>query len=96
MKIVAMIPARMGSQRIPKKNIRLLNGLPLISYIIRAAKEAGCFDDIYVNSEADLLGQIAEEEGVKFYKRPEHLSTNSATNDEFAEDFIKNVGISIS
>lgn len=91
MKIIAMIPARMGSQRIPKKNIRLLNGVPLISYIIRAAKEAGCFDDIYVNSESDILGQIAEEEGVKFYKRPEHLSANSATNDEFAEDFIKNV-----
>ena len=39
MKTIAMIPARLGSKRIPKKNIRLLNGMPLISYAIRAAKE---------------------------------------------------------
>jgi CMP-N-acetylneuraminic acid synthetase/quercetin dioxygenase-like cupin family protein len=95
MKIVAMIPARMGSQRIPKKNIRLLNGVPLISYIIRAAKKADCFDEIYVNSEADILGEIATEEGVKFYKRPEYLSTDTATNDHFAEDFIKNIDCDI-
>ena len=91
MKTVAMIPARMGSTRIPKKNIRLLNGVPMISYIIRAAKAANCFDEIYVNSESDLLGKIAVEEGVKFYKRPERLSTNSATNDEFTADFMSNV-----
>lgn len=87
-KIIAMIPARMGSKRVPKKNIRLLNGTPLISYIIRAAKESGCFDEIYVNSESDILGQIAKSEGVKFYKRPNSLSTDTATNDGFVEDFL--------
>ena len=91
MKVVAMIPARFGSKRIPKKNIRLLNGIPLISYIIRAAKEAKCFDEIYVNSESDILGEIAEKEGVSFYKRPAELSTDSATNDEFTQDFMNNV-----
>jgi len=88
MKTIAMIPARMGSKRIPKKNIRLLNGIPLISYIIRATKHAGCFDEIYVNSESDIIGEIAIAEGVKFYKRPEHLTTDSATNDDFAMDFM--------
>jgi CMP-N,N'-diacetyllegionaminic acid synthase len=87
-KTIAMIPARMGSKRVPKKNIRLLNGTPLISYIIRAAKESGCFDEIYVNSESDILGQIAKSEGVKFYKRPSSLSTDTATNDGFVEDFL--------
>tara|TARA_R110000782_G_scaffold128328_1_gene219929 strand:+ start:1544 stop:2671 length:1128 start_codon:yes stop_codon:yes gene_type:complete len=91
MKVVAMIPARFGSKRIPKKNIRLLNGIPLISYIIRAAKEAKCFDEIYVNSESDILGEIAEKEGVKFYKRRAELSTDSATNDEFTQDFMNNI-----
>jgi len=90
-RIVAMIPARMGSKRVPKKNIRLLNGIPLISYIIRAAKQSGCFDEIYVNSEAAVLRVIAEEEGVKFYERPEHLSTDEATNDDFVQDFLLNV-----
>lgn len=91
MKLVAMIPARLGSKRIPKKNIRLLNGIPLISYTIRAVKESGCFDEIYVNTESDLIGQIAESEGVKFYKRSPHLSTDSATNDDFSLDFLNNV-----
>ena len=90
MKIVAMIPARLGSKRIIKKNIRLLNDVPLIKYIIRAAKAAECFDEIYLNSESDIFAKIAEEENISFYKRPAHLSTDSATNDEFTEDFLKN------
>ena len=91
MKIIAMIPARMGSKRVFKKNIRLVNGIPLISYIINAAKTAGCFDEIYVNSESEIIGSIAKKEGVKFYKRPDQFSTDSATNDHFTEDFLNNV-----
>jgi CMP-N-acetylneuraminic acid synthetase/quercetin dioxygenase-like cupin family protein len=91
MKIVAMIPARLGSQRVPKKNLRLINGKPLISYSIEAAIQAGCFDEIYVNSEADVFGEIAEGLGVKFYKRPSHLASDVAINDDFAIDFVRNV-----
>ena len=82
-KIIAMIPARLGSKRVPKKNIRLLNGIPLISYIIRAVKKAGCFDEIYVNTESEVIGKLAIKEGVKFYKRPHALSSDFATNDDF-------------
>jgi len=91
MKVVAMIPARLGSKRIEKKNIRLLNGTPLLSYIIKAAQHADCFDEIYVNSESDLIGEIALKEGVCFYKRPPALSSDSSTNDDFALDFIEKV-----
>ena len=91
MKVVAMIPARLGSKRVQRKNIRLLNGIPLISYIIRAAVDSRCFDEIYVNTESDIIGQIAIDEGVKFYKRPEYLTTDSATNDDFTLDFVENV-----
>lgn len=94
-KIVAMIPARMGSKRIPKKNIRLLNGKPLIQYAIDAAKEANCFDEIWVNSESEILRSISEESGVKFYKRPEYYASDTASNDEFAEDFFNNVDCDI-
>lgn len=86
-----MIPARLGSQRVPKKNIRLLDGQPLISYSIEAAKKSTCFDEIYVNSEADIIGEIATSLGVSFYKRPAELVSNTTINDEFAFDFIKNV-----
>jgi len=91
MKIIAMIPARLGSKRVPKKNIRNLNGIPLISYIVRAVKESGRFDEIYINSESSIFEKIAEQEGVKFYKRSQTLSSDSATNDMFALDFIENI-----
>ena len=94
-KIVAMIPARMGSKRIPKKNIRLLNGKPLIQYAIDAVKEADCFDEIWVNSDGDIIEKIALESGVKFYKRPDYYASDEASNDEFTEDFFKNVDADI-
>ena len=88
MKRVCMIPARAGSTRIPNKNTRLLGGIPLISHVIRTAKRADCFDAIYVNSESEELGKIAEEEGVFFHKRPPHLSLDAATNDDFTKEFL--------
>jgi CMP-N-acetylneuraminic acid synthetase len=90
-KIIAMIPARLGSQRIPKKNIRLINNKPLISYVIETAKKSGIFHEIYVNSESDIIGEIAVKYGVKFYKRPEKYASHESTNDDFANDFIKNI-----
>lgn len=91
MKKVAMIPVRLGSKRIRKKNLRLINGKPLISYIIESAIASGVFDEIYINSEADIFKEIADMHGIKFYKRPEHLSTDLATNDDFVLDFINNI-----
>ena len=91
MKIIGMIPARLGSKRIKKKNLRLIDGLPLIQYIINAAKASSLLDEIYINSESTQFEYIAEESGVKFYQRPEELSFDIATNDDFALDFINNV-----
>ena len=48
---IAMIPARMGSQRLQKKNLAPLKGVPLIVHAIRKCREAGVFDRIIVNSE---------------------------------------------
>jgi CMP-N-acetylneuraminic acid synthetase/quercetin dioxygenase-like cupin family protein len=91
MKIVAMIPARLGSKRILKKNIRLLNNKPLISYVVDAAKEADCFDEIYINSESELLEEISDNHNIKFYKRSDYLASDGVTNDHFADDFLQNI-----
>ena len=91
MKIIGMIPARLGSKRIKKKNLRLIDGLPLIQYIVNAAKASSLLDEIYINSESTQFADIAEESGVKFYQRPEELSFDIATNDDFALDFINKV-----
>jgi len=91
MKIIGMIPARLGSKRVPKKNLRLLSGRPLISYNIEKAVNSEVFDEVYVNSEAEIFSEIAEQYGAKFYKRPEKFSTDSANNDQFAFDFINSI-----
>lgn len=89
--LVAMIPARMGSQRLAKKNLRELDGIPLIVRAIRKCQEAGCFDEIYVNSEDEAFRPIAEGEGAKFYQRPVELGGNDATSEDFVTDFFRNV-----
>ena len=76
MKIVAEIPARAGSERVKNKNLRLLNGKPLISYAIEAAKSSTLLTDIYVNSDSDEIGKYGKSLGIKFYKRPDHLASD--------------------
>jgi len=86
-----MIPARLGSKRVKKKNLRLIDGIPLIQYIVNAAKKSSLLDEIYINSESIEFKDIADKSGIKFYQRPKKLSSDSATNDDFALDFINNI-----
>lgn len=94
-KIVAMIPCRLGSQRVPKKNLRLLAGKTLVQWVAAACRVAEVFDGIYINSEADIFEKLSRENGIQFYKRPEQLSSNSATNDDFAHDFMNNISCDV-
>lgn len=88
-KIIAMIPARMGSQRLAKKNIRKLAGIPLVSHAMRKCIKAGVFDEIWVNSESDTIGAIAKEEGLSFHKRPADLAGDDVTSEDYIYEFIK-------
>ncbi len=87
-RIIAMIPARMGSQRLKRKNLQLLHGEPLIVHAIRKCGKAGCFDEIWVNSESDEIGAIAEKEGVEYHKRPAELANSVATSEQFVYEFL--------
>ena len=86
-----MIPARIGSKRVKKKNLRLINDKPLISYIIETVKKTNFFDEIYINSDSKIFKKIADKYSVKFYERDKKFASDSSTNDDFANDFIKNV-----
>lgn len=88
-RIIAMIPARLGSTRVKRKNLRLINGKPLISFIIESAIKAKIFNEIIINSESNIFKEIAEDNKVKFYKRPEYLASDEVTNDLFAKDFLE-------
>ena len=95
MKIVGMIPARLGSSRVKKKNLRLLDGVPLVEHVVIAAKNSEYLDEVFINSEADIFREIAERNEIEFYKRPEELSSDKATNDDFAMDFINKLSCDI-
>lgn len=89
-KYVAMIPARLGSKRVPKKNLRYLGEKPLIQYPIELSLKSGLFDSVWVNTESNLLGKVAIDLGANFHKRPEELAGDKATNREFTYEFLKN------
>ena len=65
MKKLAVITARGGSKRIPKKNILSFDGQPIISYSIKAALESGVFDEVMVSTDDETIAQIALQYGAK-------------------------------
>lgn len=77
-KILAVIPARAGSKRLPKKNILPLNGRPLIEWTILAAQQSGCLASIVVSSDDPSVLKIAQEYGVIDIQRPAELASDTA------------------
>lgn len=72
---LAVIPARGGSKRIPRKNIKLFGGLPMIAWSIRAALESHCFDRVIVSTDDQEIAAIAKEYGAEVpFIRPRNLS----------------------
>ena len=65
MKNLAIIPARSGSKGLKNKNIKLLNGKPLIAYTIEAAMESGKFDEVIVSTESKEYASVAQKFGAK-------------------------------
>ena len=63
--VVALIPARSGSTRVPGKNIRPLAGHPLIAYSIAAARDAGVFDAVVVSTDGEQIAEIARHYGAE-------------------------------
>lgn len=80
MKGVAVIPARGGSKRIPKKNIKDFCGKPIIAYSIEAAVKSGIFEEVMVSTDSEEIAQIAQKYGanIPFY-RSEKMSDDYAT-----------------
>lgn len=81
MQILAVIPARGGSKGIPKKNIRLMYGKPLISYSINNAKNSHYITDVFVTTDSDEIAEVAGEYGAEVIKRDESLSSDLVTLD---------------
>lgn len=81
--ILGIIPARGGSKRLPNKNIRLLNGKPLISYIINTALKVKELSDVIVSTESEKITGIARKYGASVpFMRPKKYATDKATGNE--------------
>jgi len=80
---LAIIPARGGSQRIHRKNIRKFLGRPIIEYSIEAAIKSKCFDEIMVSTDDDEIAKISMKCGaIVPFKRSHHNSTNTASTSD--------------
>ena len=85
-RIVAVIPARSGSKRVPDKNIRLLAGHPLVAYTIAAALQSGLFDAVVVSTDSGRYADIARHYGAEVpFLRPTKFATDTSPDIEFAE-----------
>jgi CMP-N,N'-diacetyllegionaminic acid synthase len=78
---IAIIPARSGSKGLKDKNIKLLNGRPLIAYTIEAALMSSMFDEIFVSTDSEKYAAIARKNGANVpFLRSEELSSDIASS----------------
>ena len=84
--ILVVIPARGGSKGIPRKNLRLLNNKPLISYTIGTAKASEYVDDVVVTTDDSQIALIAEKFGASVVRRSEELATDDTSLDPVIHD----------
>lgn len=81
MGILALIPARGGSKGIPKKNLRLMNGKPLIAYAIENAKKSKYIRDVFVTTDSKEIEEVSKVYGAAVIKRDNELSSDLVTLD---------------
>lgn len=89
MRIVALIPARGGSKRIPRKNVKLYAGLPLIRWSISLAEKSKFIDRIVVSTDDDEIAKIANDNGADVIRRPDEISGDLSTDYECMMHYLK-------
>lgn len=84
---IAIITARGGSKRIPRKNVKLFCGKPIITYSIEAALQSGLFEEVMVSTEDEEIAQIARQVGarVPFMRSQESAGDYASTDDVLLE-----------
>ena len=90
MKTLALITARGGSKRIPRKNIKDFNGKPIMAYSIEAALKSGVYDEVMVSTDDEEIADIARKFGAKVpFLRSEKTSNDFATTTDVIEEVIE-------
>lgn len=90
MKNIAIVPARGGSKRIPRKNIKPFMGKPIIAYSIEAALQSGLFDEVMVSTDDEEIAETARKYGAKVpFMRSAEMSNDYAGTDEVILEVLK-------
>jgi pseudaminic acid cytidylyltransferase len=95
-KAICIIPARGGSKRIPKKNIKDFLGKPLIAYSIEVAQQSNLFDQIIVSTDCKQIAKVATAYGAKVQIRPDELSNDFVSTGDvikYVVEQLKNDGL---
>ncbi len=88
--VIALIPARAGSKRVPDKNVLLLGDHPVIAYTIAAALESGVFDSVVVSTDSEKYADIAKHYGAEVpFLRPAEMSGDLSPDIEWVEFTLK-------
>ena len=93
-RVTALIPARGGSKRLPRKNVKLLGNKPLIAWSIEAAKASKYIDRVVVSTDDEEIKQVSEQYGAEVpFLRPEHLSNDHASSFDVIKHAIVFLGL---
>lgn len=90
--MLAIIPARKGSKRLPNKNILPINGKPMVEYTIEEAKKSSYINHIVVTTNDERVKRIARKHKVDIINRPEELSKDDTTSEEVIKHVLKTYG----
>ncbi|KAM3867650.1 N-acylneuraminate cytidylyltransferase A [Diretmus argenteus] len=87
--IAALILARGGSKGIPLKNIKMLAGVPLIGWVLRAAVDSNMFHSVWVSTDHDEIEKVAKAWGAKVHRRSPEVSKDSSSSLDTIQEFVR-------
>ena len=93
--ILGVTPARGGSKGIPRKNIRMICGEPLIAWTIKAARKSKLLDKYVVSTEDEEIAKISRKYGAEIIERPPELATDESSTLSVLQDILKRIDAEI-
>ncbi|KAM6895075.1 N-acylneuraminate cytidylyltransferase-like isoform 2-T2 [Lycodopsis pacificus] len=87
--VAALVLARGGSKGIPLKNIKMLSGVPLLGWVLRAALDSDMFDSVWVSTDHDEIEQVAKSWGAQVHRRSLEVSKDSSSSLETIQEFMR-------
>ena len=91
MTAVAIIPARGGSKRLPRKNIHPVLGRPMLAWVVDACRRSGRFDGVFVSTEDDEIARVAASSGAEVVARPADLAGDEVFKHDVIEHAVREI-----